>query len=706
MSKLKVKVAISADFLKAFSCIPHTQQKKVREFVDRFQTNPESPGTNYETIRECVDSNLRSARIDQTYRAIILKPENGNVYMLLWVDKHDEAYEWAARRKLIIHPDTGGIQILQVSESLVDQEKRQAVPVATKGLFDAFRDRELRRLGVPDELMGAVRNVCTEFEMDRLDRLLPQEAYEALFLLAGGFAYEEVAREYERDRQTPVDPLNFVEALDNLDSQRRFKVVEDSLELQELLNAPLEQWRVFLHPSQRRFVEMQASGPVRLLGGAGTGKTVVAVHRAKVLAEKVFFKADDRLLFTTYTRNLAADIQEYLRAICPTDVLKRIDVVNLDAWVNGYLKKTGYGSRIAIEEKDWRPLWEDALNQKPSEYNLSDAFYRDEWNQIIQAQGISNLSDYFKASRTGRGRRLSREMKKAIWPVFQEYRALLSEKNIKEIPDAYRDCRQLLADQGDVLGYRAILVDEGQDFGAEAFKLLRQMVPESGNDLFIVGDAHQRIYGHPAVLGQCGIRVQGRSRKLRVNYRTTDETRKFAVRILEGVPVDDLDGGGDDNKGYRSLTHGPAPEILRCGTLAEEEMKILELIDQLQKQGSELSGICIACRTNALVQRYAECLARAGIPACLIGTHSTHDQSQQGVRLASMHRVKGIEFDHMIIASANKGIIPLDQAMDNQDNAISGQEAEAKERALFYVAVTRARKSAFVTCSGTPSPFI
>jgi superfamily I DNA/RNA helicase len=706
MSKLEVKVAISADFLKAFSRIPHAQQKKVREFVDRFQTNPASPGTNYETIRDCIDPNLRSARIDQTYRAIILKPETGDVYMLLWVDKHDEAYGWAARRKLIIHPDTGGIQILQVSESLVDQGKRHEIAVAKTGLFDACRDRELRRLGVPDELMDVVRKVGTESELDRLEGLLPQEAYEALFLLSGGFGYDEVAREYERDRQPKVDPHNFVEALDNLDSQRRFKVVEDALELQELLNAPLEQWRVFLHPSQRRFVEMRASGPVRLLGGAGTGKTVVAVHRAKWLATHAFFKPEDRLLFTTYTRNLAADIQEYLRAICPADVLKRIDVVNLDAWVNGYLKKTGYGSKIAIEESDWRPLWEDALNQKPVEYDLSDAFYREEWNQVIQAQGISNLADYFKARRTGRGRRLSREMKKAIWAVFQEYRALLGEQNIKEIPDAYRDCRQLLADQGDVLGYRAILVDEAQDFGAEAFKLLRQMVPESENDLFIVGDAHQRIYGHPIVLGQCGIRVQGRSRKLRVNYRTTDETRKFAVRILEGIPVDDLDGGGDDNKGYRSLTHGPAPEILHCGTLAKEEGKILELIQQLQKQGAALSGICITCRTNALVQRYAECLSRAGISACLIGTHSTHDQSQQGVRLASMHRVKGIEFDHMIIASANKGIIPLDQAMDNQDNSISSQEAEAKERALFYVALTRARKSAFVTTSGTPSHFL
>lgn len=701
-----VKVAISADFLKAFSQIPRAQQKKVREFVDQFQNNPTSPGYNYESIRGCVDSNLRSARIDQVYRAIILKPESGDVYMLLWVDKHDEAYAWASNRKLIIHPDTGGIQIIQVEE-----HERIATPVLfqenqPKGLFSAYRDRQLRRLGVPDELMASVREVGSELELDKLEGVLAQEAYESLYLLANDFEYEEVVREYEREVEKTVDTQNFVAALDNLDSQRRFKVIEDALEIQELLNSPLEQWRVFLHPAQRRFVEMNANGPVRLLGGAGTGKTVVAVHRAKWLATTVFSKANDRILFTTYTRNLAADIQEYLQAICPADVLKRIDVINLDAWVSGYLKKMGYSSTIAVVENQWKECWEDALNQKSDAYDLSDVFYRDEWDQVIQSQGISSLPEYFRASRVGRGRRLSREMKKAIWPVFEEYRALLSEKNMRELPDAYRDCRQLLADKGNVLGYKTVIVDEAQDFGQEAFKLIRQMVPENKNDLFIVGDAHQRIYGHPVVLGRCGIKIQGRSRKLRMNYRTTDETRRFATQVLKGIPVDDLDGGSDDNKGYKSLTHGPAPQILQCASLAEEETQILTIIKQLIDQGSKLSGICITCRTNQLVKQYEAFLERSDISYFRIEAHSTHDQSKDGIRIASMHRVKGIEFDHMIIVSANKGVIPLDKAMTDQDNTISNKETELKERSLLYVSLTRARKSAFITSSGEPSPFI
>jgi len=706
-----IKVAISSDFLKAFARIPGAQQKKVREFVDRFQKDPTAPGMNYETIRNCIDPNLRSARIDQTYRAIILKPAVGNVYMLLWVDKHDDAYQWASRRKWVIHPDTGGIQVLQVADDDIATGALPAVPAATaeigrSRIFNNFKERQLRRLGVPDELMAAVRGVCSETAFERMEGILPQEAFESLYLLTAGFSYEEVLQEYERDHQKAVDPSDFVEALDNLDSQRRFKVVEDALELQELLSAPLEQWRVFLHPCQRRVVELQANGPVRVLGGAGTGKTVVAVHRAKWLATRVFASPRDRILFTTYTRNLAADIQEYLRAICPADVLKRIDVLNLDAWVSGHLKKSGYASTIAIDEQLWRPLWENALNLKPAEYDLGDAFYRDEWNQIIQAQGISTLADYIKTTRAGRGRRLSREMKKAVWAVFQEYRALLGEHNIKEIPDAYRDCRQLLADQGDVLGYKTIVVDEGQDFGPEAFKLLRQMVPEGANDLFIVGDAHQRLYGHPVVLGQCGIKIQGRSRKLRVNYRTTDETRKFATAILRNISVDDLDGGADSNNGYRSLTHGPAPVLSVCSSQQEEALKLKNIIERLLAEGASASGICLVCRTNQLVEHYERLLREFGYKACRIVSHAAHQQVDDGIRLATMHRVKGIEFDHVIVASVNEGIIPLSQAVDNLDNEIARQEAIAKERALLYVSLTRARKSAYLTTSGTPSPLV
>ena len=295
-------------------------------------------------------------------------------------------------------------------------------------------------------------------------------------------------------------------------------------------------------------------GPVRVLGGAGTGKTVAAMHRAKWLAMNVFAGKNDRILFTTFTRNLAADIRENLAKICPQEALARIEVVNLDKWVSDFLKRNGYSNVIDYGQRI-NPLWEKALVLAPSELGLDLHFYREEWERVVQPLALSSLSEYIKAARVGRGVRLSRKDRLAVWPVFEDYRALLNENGLREAPDAMRDARLLLENKGDILPYKAVIVDEAQDMGPEAFRLIRQMLPgsERKNDLFIVGDAHQRIYRYKVVLSQCGVNVRRRSRKLRINYRTTEETRRWAMRLLEGLSVDDLDGGLNEQKGYKSL---------------------------------------------------------------------------------------------------------------------------------------------------------
>ena len=269
------------------------------------------------------------------------------------------------------------------------------------------------------------------------------------------------------------------------------------------------------------------NGPVRVLGGAGTSKTVVAMHRARWLAQHVFKKENDRVLFTTFTRNLAADIRKNLTNICKPEVMRRIEVVNLDKWASDFLRKGGYDYKIDYGRLSG-PLWKRALDTAPSDLSFETSFYREEWDRVIQPQAVTSLDAYFKAVRVGRGTRLSRKARKAIWPVFEEYRILLNEHGLREADDALRDARLLLKNKNKVFPYQSIVVDEAQDMGAQAFKLIRQMLPGPGdgrkNDLFIVGDAHQRIYRHKVILGRCGINIIGRGRKLRINYRTTDET--------------------------------------------------------------------------------------------------------------------------------------------------------------------------------------
>ena len=698
-------ISISQDFLEAFSDLPRAQQKKARAFIEKFREDPTSPGINYETINGASDPNLRSVRIDQTYRGIVLKPDRGDVYVLLWVDHHDDAYQWAANKRVAIHPATGVLQVVPASEEDAETlapDLAAAETPSRQGLFQDLRDRDLLRLGLPDVLIPVVRNVETDEDLDQLAPHLPEEASEALYMVASGFTLAEVDREFAwRASQDPVDPEDFAAALSRPDSQRRFATVEGEDELADMLDAPLDRWRVFLHPSQRSLVAMNANGPVRVLGGAGTGKTVVAMHRARWLVENVLDAPHQRVLFTTFTRNLAADIRAHLAVLCSPDVLNQIEVTHLDGWLSSFLKTQDYPYTVDYGATRTDPLWEEATAQAPEGTSMS--FLRDEWEATVVPQEIESLADYARADRRGRGTPLSRRDRKALWSVFEEYRTLLDEHRLREPVLAMQDARAfLLRDRS--LPYRSIVVDEGQDFGASAFRLLRAMVPNAPHDLFIVGDAHQRIYASRVVLGHCGVDIVGRGRKLRVNYRTTEQTRRWAVALLEGVPIDDLDGGEDSQRGYRSLVQGTAPVVQPYDSFAAEVDAIVDLAASLDSTG--LASTCLVARTGRLVSQYEGALRARGVETHLVETDTAEDRSAPGLRLATMHRVKGLEFDRVLIVGVNDDTVPNPTVLAGAADDAGREAAEARERALLHVAATRARRSVSVSSHSTPSRFL
>lgn len=696
------KVAISDDFLKSFSQVPKNIQGKVTEFLMKFRLNPDASGINYEKIKNAMDSQMRSVRIDQAYRAIVHKATKGNLFTLLWVDYHDRAYDWACRKTMKVHPETGSLQLIQVNETETVESKQEGE--AKEGIFNQVRDRELIRLGIPEELLPQVRSIATESQLDELSDDFPAEAYEALIGLCAGFSIEEILREQELESVQEVDTEDFETAIEQADSQRRFALITDDLHLQELLSSPLEKWRVFLHPTQRKLVEKNANGPVRVLGGAGTGKTVVAMHRAKWLAQNEEEDQKGKILFTTFTRNLARDIEQNLASICDPDLMKKIKVVNLDSWVWEILKKYDYSYR-AVTSTESKEAWENALTEKPDELELPDQFFKEEWKKVIQHWGIETLDEYLRVSRAGRGVPISRKQRKLVWLVLEEYRNQLEELNAKESEDAYRELRHLIESDKSNLGIRSVIVDEAQDIGMQAFLLLRSILPESKNDIFIVGDAHQRIYGNKVVLGKCGIRIVGRSRRLKINYRTTDQIRNWAVALLKGVNVDDLDGGADTTKGYRSLLQGPVPEILHFKTQEEELSAVLNRIKECSGDEYRSSTVCLAFRTNRLVEAWQNMLEENGLTVKKLD-HSTLDNANDlGVRLCTMHRVKGLEFEHVILPNINEGVMPLERAL------VAGDEAEAEdalkgERCLMYVAGTRAKKTLWISSFGKKSRFI
>ncbi len=682
----KPKVALAQDFLVILATLPAAVQGKVLKWALKFQSDPTSNGINYEPINGARDKNLKSIRIDQDWRGIVFKPPSGDVYVLMYVDHHDAAYKWAEGRRIAVNPTTGALQVFAV-ESLVEPALElarhayaQSVEVQqTVALFAALSDQELLSIGTPEELMKQVRSIYSEAELDALQNFLPVEAYEGLFLIAAGDSVSEVLVSRETRIDRAVDTADFATAIETAESQSRFVVVADEETMAAMLNSPLAQWRVFLHPTQRKLAQGDRSGPMRVLGGAGTGKTVLAMHRAKWLAEHRA-TLDKKVFLTTFTRNLAADIEENLKTLCSPAVMQKIEVKNLDAWVHGFLHRHKYEHKIIYNRKqdEAADAWQCALTLQDTSLALPPSFYEEELERVILAQGVSSRDEYRLAKRTGRGTVLTRGKRDAIWPVFEEYRTQLTRRKLKEVDDAYRDAATLLQDKPQA--YSSIIVDETQDFGPQALRLLRAMVPKAPNDMLFVGDGHQRIYPrNRASMSASGIDIRGRSRKLYLNYRTTEEIRRLAVATLEGCEVDDLDEGSDEVKRYKSLSHGAIPKTLDYQHLEDALGCVLQLVRDSITDGR---SVCVIVPTKHDANAVLSNLKAGKTSATIIGPDVRDQAESKSVRIATMHRAKGLEFDEVVLLIPSK-LIGLKTTADNFQR-------------LKYVALTRAKKLATV----------
>jgi hypothetical protein len=688
---LKPKVALSQDFLLQLSKLPSSVHSKVMKWAIQFQSDPTSPGINYESINGARDANLKSVRLDRDWRGIVFKPSSGDVYVLLYVDHHDDAYRWAENRKLAINPVTGAMQMVIV-ESVAAVETPPEPPIiqeqkveARLPLFGSLGDRELLSLGVPEEMLPEVRALSSEQQLDALQSRLPVEGYEGLFLVAAGETVNQVlnARETRVDRK--VDISDFAAALATPESQSRFVIVNDDEAMLAIMNAPLAQWRVFLHPTQQKLASGDRSGPVRVLGGAGTGKTVLAMHRAKWLADN---RTPDgkKVLFTTFTKNLASDIEQNLRTLCGRATLAKLEVRNLDAWVHGFMRSRKLEHRIVYDRKQDAALqaWQAAMAVRDTTLDLPDNFYEQELEQVVLAQGITSRDQYRTARRTGRESVLSRAKRDAVWPVFDEYRGQLSSRKLKEVDDAYREVADLLlADGKQAAEYSAVIIDETQDFGPQALRLLRAMIPSGPNDLFFVGDGHQRIYSrHRAAMSKCGIDIRGRARKLYLNYRTTEEIRRQAVALLEGCEVDDLDDGQDEAKRYKSLSHGPVPNVVSVDGLEAAAIEVVSFIKMFRERKSdgELPSVCVIASSEKNREALAQQVQRTGLSCATITAQTNHSDSRGVVHFATMHRAKGLEFEAVIVVAP--------------ESYFGAPERTGNQRRLMYVALTRAMRAA------------
>jgi hypothetical protein len=701
-------LVFAKQFLDDFATLQPPVRQKVRELPDKFEDATHT-GVHLEKLTRAVDDRVRTVRVDQFWRGVVVRLGEGR-YALLRVMAHDDANDWAARQRFGVNPVTGIVEVLDVPAvtDRVEAITATAEPAA-EGLFADRRDRDFTAVGVDEALVPVLRRLTSEDELYAVAHYLPDAQADAVLLLAEGKPTEEIWASLQADYQiqdTPVDPEDIDTALERPASKSAFVVTTNDNELLELLSGDFEAWRTFLHPAQRDLATRAVyNGPVKVTGGAGTGKTVVAIHRARHVARQLVERHDttSRVLVATYTNSLADNLARTFRTFCSPDEHRRIHVTTVDSLAHQTLAADS-GIRLRpVGEEDLREMAEGAAAMAAlDEHGLDGRFLVAEWEQVILARSLHTLPEYAQSPRPSRGTRLTRGARKTVWEAVEQ----LSADLVRRGQATYIQLADLAAENlcaRSTPPFAHAVIDEAQDLHPAQWRLLRAAVPHGPNDLFIVGDAHQRIYDYRVSLSSLGIETRGRSRRLKINYRTSQQILSWALRIISGETIDDLDDQPEAQTGYRSAFDGPKPTTARFTTPAEEAAYVAEQIRDWVKDGVNPSAIGVAARTRKQLKPVQEALDDVGISWADVGS----EPKTPAVRTTTMHSAKGLEFARLAIVGVNADAVPLPIAMTpEQIDATQHRLDLQRERCLLYVACTRARDELLVSGSGESSPLL
>lgn len=671
------QLMLHREVLRNFGKLPSKVQKKVYELIRKFEEDSTQASIHLEPLQPMVkDKKVRSARLGDDYRAIVIAPEQGDTFLLMYVDHHDEAYRWCANKQFEAHGALGSLQVFDVDEVQHVVEQEIAIPETQSHYpLDNLSDDELFQAGAPRALIPAIRAVRNDDAFEQLADYLPREAQHVLYGVVSGLTLDESLDEMlwatESKPVAPAGPGDFSHLADAINTD--LVLVEGEEGLREILSEDIEEWRVFLHPYQRKLVEWDVKGPMKINGAAGTGKTVALMHRAVWLAKKL--QPGERALVTTFTTNLSVTIKALLEKMAP-QLSESIEVTNLHQLARTICQRSGWRGKIA-EDEDKQEIWDQLFGKYESDdFEYSLQFLKDEYDQIVDRMGIDNEEAYLTIIRSGR-RRVSRKQRKQLWKVFSDFQRELTKRNLLTFEGVVHQAR-LAVEQGKFPKYRYVLVDELQDFGLEALKLIAAISPieeQLTNSLCVVGDGHQRLYGAvPIALSRGGINVVGRSKRLKINYRTSEQIRLLAHGILNNIEVDDLDGDIAKTVGDRSIFKGPEPQIVECSSEEELANAVIAWVQGLLEAGLGTHEICITpTNTNLL-----NALEAAGIPTLeLKPRQSDPGLEEKGVRYGSKKRIKGLEFKAVALIA------------DIENNG-------GTERFANYVAATRAREQLLI----------
>ncbi|MBF6204324.1 DEAD/DEAH box helicase [Streptomyces gardneri] len=724
---------------KALAKLDGSLVQRVFSFLDKLQNDDTAPGLHIEPIKGAVDRRVRTGRVDINHRAVLFRvdpKEGGTTYVYMGTWKHDVANSLAERAVLRVNPVNGileGVVTESVEDASAPGEARPVDPPKepTQGFLAqaGFTLSDLTdRLGMDASLAGRALAAGDDFELNDIAAGTPGWQADALLELGCGTGIDDIRDKY-RFTETPVDTTvdeddRIIQALDRPASKMQFTYIEGSDELRRVIEGgDFSAWRVFLHPEQRQYAEKDYSGPFRLSGGAGTGKTVVAIHRARNLLCR---DPDARIVLTTFNKTLAKNLETDLEALEPgIRIAKRLGepgiyVEGIDKLANDVVRQAddigpateaALGARtdvpVARTKKDqvWREIVETiATGLDP---RLATPWFLDtEYTSVVLANKVTTLEQYARVSRAGRGVRLSRPQRIAVWKLVEAYRRRSRMDETLSFPEILAVAAEHLRQRANATANRLadhVIVDEAQDLHATHWLMLRALVAEGPNDLFIAEDSHQRIYGQPVVLGRLGIKIVGRSRRLTLNYRTTAQNLAFAVGVLSGAEYHDLEEGQESTLEYRSARTGPKPILRQCASATEELQAVADQINEwLSDPSVEPSTIAVLTRGVGDRSQLVRALAERGISARALD----ENQAIPGhVQILTMHRSKGMEFSRVILTGIDEAHVPAKAGLHGVPEE-ELNEARLRERSLLYVAASRARDQVVVTWSGRRSELL
>ena len=678
-------------FQAALARLTNEEQKAVKLTVFDLQQNPSDPSLRFHRIETSRDANFWSLRVNRDIRLVVHK--TGASFLVAYVAHHDNAYRWAERRRIDTHPRTGAAQIVEVRERVEEitipkyvEAETPEVPMAAEAsepfhhpLFRELGNDALLGIGVPEDWLEDVRQASEDTFLNLVD-YMPDEAAEALleYMTTGRLAVPG-------KRPADTDPFA------HPDAQRRFRVMENVEELKQALDYPWDQWAIYLHPAQRRLIDEVFSGPTRVAGSAGTGKTVVALHRA---AHVLRTDKQARLLLTTFSSPLSNALEYKLKCLLHDDP-NRDDRVSIRPF-DGVAKELftlihGHDPKVAGREHV-----ASALNQAAKALELdgfTDRFLMSEWRYVIDAWQIDGPDAYAVVPRLGRRNRLGSRQRERLWPVFEHARAHLAKQH-RHTPAGI--CEEVAGYYEHRLDkpFTHILVDEAQDLGVPELKMLAAIASDDPQALFFAGDLGQRIFQKPFSWLGLGIDVRGRSHTLKVNYRTSHQIRQSADRLLPAL-VRDVDGIEEDRRGTVSLFNGPRPDI-RTHANADDEIRAMGLvIREAMDRGTSAEDIGVFVRSADELSRAGAAVKQAGQSPL---TLSDRVEDRTGhISIGTMHLAKGLEFRQVIVMACDENVLPDQDRVDTVADEAELDDVHDTERHLFYVACTRARESLIVS---------